>query len=72
MEYLVEKKIIPPLSNVLEESVDTRLVAAALEGLNNILSVGKDIQEENSLERNPYTVLFEEVRFPFVFTLNWY
>lgn len=54
-------KIIRPLCDCLDVKDDSSLVGAALEALNNILNVGKQLQQETGATENAYVVLVEEV-----------
>lgn len=58
IQYLVKQGCIPPLCDLLVVQ-EVRIVEVALEGLENILSVGKDMEKESG-ERNPYAVYVEE------------
>lgn len=60
VQYLVEVKVVPPLCKSLNVGDDSSLVGAALEALLNILSVGKQLQQEINSSENPYAVLVEE------------
>jgi hypothetical protein len=59
-KYLVSQGVIKSLCCFLGNSQDQRVVLVALNGLANILAVGKQEASLNSLNSNPYALLTEE------------
>ncbi|ANB11341.1 karyopherin alpha [Sugiyamaella lignohabitans] len=59
IRYLVSQGCIKPLCDLLS-SQDNRIIQVALDGLENILKVGKHDQEEKGLPYNEYAMYVEE------------
>eukprot|EP00425_Heterocapsa_triquetra_P028587 CAMPEP_0195101888 /NCGR_PEP_ID=MMETSP0448-20130528/65381_1 /TAXON_ID=66468 /ORGANISM="Heterocapsa triquestra, Strain CCMP 448" /LENGTH=532 /DNA_ID=CAMNT_0040137281 /DNA_START=79 /DNA_END=1674 /DNA_ORIENTATION=- len=59
VEYLVECQCIPPMVDLLSVS-DAKIIGVALEALENILKVGKQKQQEQGLQDNPFAMLVEQ------------
>jgi len=59
IEYLVECGCIKPMCDLLTGQ-DSKLVGVALDALENILRVGKQKQQENSLPDNPVVAIVEQ------------
>jgi hypothetical protein len=61
IRYLVDQNVLPPLCNLFVED-DAKIVLVALEGVENILRVGKKDQEEHGASHNVYASIVEECR----------
>jgi len=59
IQYLVEQGCIPPMVNLLSVS-DTKIVGVALEALENILKMGKAVQQEQGTQENLCCTLIEQ------------
>jgi len=59
VDYLVECGCIQPLAELLK-SHDAKIIFVALEGIENILKVGKERQQEQSMLQNPFALLVEQ------------
>eukprot|EP00931_Biecheleriopsis_adriatica_P102946 TRINITY_DN7784_c0_g1_i2.p1 TRINITY_DN7784_c0_g1~~TRINITY_DN7784_c0_g1_i2.p1 ORF type:complete len:535 (+),score=141.55 TRINITY_DN7784_c0_g1_i2:56-1660(+) len=59
VQYLVEINCIPPLVDLLSVS-DAKIIGVALEALENILKVGKDLQAASGLAENPHATRVEQ------------
>ena len=63
IEYLVSRGCIPPLCDLLKVA-EVKIVKVALEGLENILKVGKTKAGVHGLVENPFAVLLEDAGAP--------
>ena len=58
IEYLVDKGVIQPLVSLLESSYP-KMLLVAMEGLNNILKCGEDIQHDKESDENEFANMVE-------------
>merc|ERR1719270_3083572 len=59
IEHLIECGCIKPMCDLLVTS-EQRMIGVALDAIENILKVGQQKQQENSLPENPVAVLVEQ------------